>query len=816
MTGVFSALLVAVVLTEAFMRTGRVLLRVVPGGGRGPWSGVLRLVAGWFACGTLMLGLAAAGIFRPAVVAGAMVLWVAGCGVATGARPHLPALAGWLIRLDRRAGAACLVLLGVLALRANTPELEGDCHLYHLALTDGWRAGGKLLIDHIPFAQQLPLPFDAAFAVPVLLDDDRIARWMVLIAFIGGLGLIERPGGAPAAMALGAAFLLSGFQSGRYATVAKNDIVATVAVVAGILRVAAGHRLSGWLVCGLGIAGKLVYGPLVAVALAAWRPRGRRAAVVVLAALVLPVLPWWSKSGLALGHPFVPALAGWFPVTGWDARNWEAVYLHQRGFWVEQVWTPASFLRAYAITWREESIWLALAVPLGMLGGGSRVLTVALAGGAVTLLASHVVRYLLPATWLVAIAVAGVAARPGGRWRTRLAGATTAALFAVACWRIVIRPDQGQPSWRDAFRPAAGLRDAHSVTRAELDRWIVAARPGRILTVGELRAYRFGGRVVYGGALGETPVAWKLSRESRSATEIAKRVRQLGVDAIVYNYVTAIWNRKYAYKFAWSDGQFGPYVDFCGGYTRPIWASDHFDFVGGGYVALGVDRRPRPGKEPVPYLPGAELLSLVGYDPAKGQSGQVSLERAIELTRTFPRALPNFADLGDFYCRLERWPEAYAAILPVWKAGVRNSSSMAAFGTAAGRVGRFDEAEAGLREAMRTYATGDTNVQLGLAEMILTRATVDGTHGRFDQAVAHALRVHDVLNALRPAATAAETERRAAISAVAIGLRADIARVQGRGREARDLYREALAQGPRVPGREAWAQRLREFDAALR
>lgn len=809
----------AFALAEGFLRIGRVALRLVPGAGAGPGVPAIRLLAGWCAVGTALLGLAAAGLFRPAAVAGVLGAWALACAAVTGRRPALPALAGWVVRLygwHRGAGAVVLGLLMSLALRAGTPELEGDAHLYHLALTDGWRAGGKLLIEHIPFAQQLPLPFDAAFAPAVLFGEDRIARWLVLLAFVAGLGLAERAGTTSAGVLLAVAFILSGYLAGRFATVAKNDVVAAVAVAAGVLRVAAGRRASGWLLCGLGIAGKLVYGPLVAVAVLAWRPRTRRAALVAAAALVLPVLPWWIKAGLALGDPFVPAGAGWFPVVGWDARNWEAVYLHQRGFWIEQVWTPASFLRAYALTWREESVWLALAVPFGLLGGGGRVLGVALIGGAVTLLAGHVVRYLIPATWLVALATGWASGRPGPRWHGRAAGLACAGLLALAAWRIAIRPGPGQPGWRDAFRDAEGLRAAHSIARVELDDWIRAARPGRILTVGEVRALGFGGRVVYGGALGETPLAWKLSREARDAGEIAKRIRQLGVTTLVYNYVTAIWNRKYAYKFSWDDAQLGRYLEYCGAFARPVWASDHFDFTGGGYVALALDRRPRAGREPVPYLPGTELLSLVNYDPARGNGGQVSLERAIELTRAFPRALPNFADLGDFYARLERWQEAYDALQPVWKAGVRNSTSMAAFGSAAGRIGRYDDAEAGLRAAMRAYATGETGVPLGLAELIVTRATAEGQAGRLEAAAAHALRVHEVLDALPPAATDAESDRRATIAAVALGLRADVARARGRRAEAIDLYRRALAQGPRVPGRDAWAGRLRGLEGPFR
>jgi hypothetical protein len=132
----------------------------------------------------------------------------------------------------------------------------------------------------------------------------------------------------------------------------------------------------------------------------------------------------------------------------------------------------------------------------------------------------------------------------------------------------------------------------------------------------------------------------------------------------------------------------------------------------------------------------------------------------------------------------------------------------------AGKLGRWDEAEAGLRSAVRRFATGDHQIRLGLAEMLLTRATAEGMAGRLDAAVTHALRTREELAGLPPPRDAAEADRRAAILAVAAGLRADVARLRGDAAGAIALYREALAQGGRVPGREAWADRLRRLEAA--
>ena len=64
MIAVISAAVLALALAEAFLRAGRVALRLVPGAGGGPWRPLLRLITGccpqymepWFTNSPALMG----------------------------------------------------------------------------------------------------------------------------------------------------------------------------------------------------------------------------------------------------------------------------------------------------------------------------------------------------------------------------------------------------------------------------------------------------------------------------------------------------------------------------------------------------------------------------------------------------------------------------------------------------------------------------------------------------------------------------------------------------------------------------------------
>ena len=82
------------------------------------------------------------------------------------------------------------------------------------------------------------------------------------------------------------------------------------------------------------------------------------------------------------------------------------------------------------------------------------------------------------------------------------------------------------------------------------------------MSIAELRTYRIPARVLYGGMMGETPLFWKLARESRDSAHLRRKFRQLGVQVLLYNFVSEWWAAPRNSFFVWGSREISLYKEF--------------------------------------------------------------------------------------------------------------------------------------------------------------------------------------------------------------------------------------------------------------
>ena len=807
------SLLTAFVLAEAFSLAGRTVNRLfirgrpLPGGS--PGAGFL---CGWFVFGTLALGIGCAGLLSAPLVLAAGAGVAAACAMRSSGGSFSGGIAAALSGTRRLEAGALAAVLAPALLLLNVPEWEIDCYIYHLGAPDQWLNAHRVLTEGVPLSHHFPLPFDAAFTAVLALGAPLAAKWLVFLslpaavtAFLDARGRPRAPGSPWLALVLSLS-CLTVFQC---MVVGKNDLPAAAACVAGVSLFRAGRRAAGSLFLGMAVAGKPVLAPLALVAAACWWPWTRPRAWLPLAAVALvPGLPWWTKSAIALGNPVVPFAAGLFPVLGWDARNWEGFARHQRSLWVAQAWTPGVFAGA-AVSWAwREGIVTVLLVPLGLvLSPARRELGVCVAAAAVALFLGHQFRYLLPAAWYAALVIAaddGFWRRP---WHRRAAG-WAAVLLVAGRWFPGPMADVARVHLSEALmspeRVLARRWPAFSGIRARLGE----TRPGRILLVGEMTTFGFDATIRYGGGLGETPLMWRFASENRSADGIAKRVRQTGCRLLVYNHVTAKWIQKYARRFRWDEPMIRAYADYAASRTVPEWTTAGFDFSRGGYVILRLEARGARVPGPVRYLPGTEMIHVRGPEVLGSSEYPVVLADMEALCRAHPAVLPFRAELGYACAKSGIWKEAHAALAPVVAAGVADSTSLPAFAEAALHLGHLADAERAWRAALGANPARDPVLRLGIARTCRVEATAAAGRGRAGEAGSAAARGLEAL-AVPAAGEWGEREKERAVETAYLkGLLADVRTALGDTAGAARLYREALEAAPGLPGSDAWRREL--------
>jgi len=723
---------------DAWLRGGG---HPAPAWGRG-------VLYGWVAVGTALFALALTGLYARGPILGvAAALAVAGLPAVPRIRrtSRLPGGATWAW-----SALVAIAALPVLA-QVRVPVLEQDSLIHGLALPAQWLLAHRAVWDRLPLNFHLPSPLEAGFALPLLLGDERLAKVAVVSCAAAATLLVPRErAGMCAVLTLALLPVMS------LAATAKSDVAAAAMTVGGMVVTgdAAGRRRPlGWALLGCGLAAKFIYAPLALVWLAAFPPpRGARLRAAAL--LALPSAPWWIAAFATTGDPWYPFAAGIFHPFAWGRLNRETFFSQQLPLWPAGTVAWATLPGAAWRGIRETDAWLLVALP-GLVGfrATRRPALAVVAGGLVLLRFAHLVRYTLPAEWMLAMLTAqGLAAlgrptlhvptpqAPRARDSARTSGPSVGlAMLTAQALAALGRP---AASWAAvglalariaavAATPELGLRLAGLAPDAALKSiattYVTAADRlramgvHRVLTVGEGRIYRLPARVAFNGFSGETPVVWQLAKESGDAARLAIRVRQANVPWLLYDLVAVDWITPRYAAFAWDERMLRLWIGFCRDHLALVARPDAFDSWGGAFALYRVARAAGP-PAPVWFVPGAEGASLSAKSArdqgrfAEAQAGYASL------LKRFPEVGAFHSERGYAYELMHDWSGVLRETRPWIRAGMRDTVNLPTFAEAAVNLGRFDEAEPALQEAIALYpGTRDQN-RINLAWTYVYRA----------------------------------------------------------------------------------------------
>jgi tetratricopeptide (TPR) repeat protein len=669
--------------------------------------------------GTAFLGLACAGLFTKTVV---LALFL-GLILASRRSWKAASIVFAAFREYRAVGAIWILLLAALALPTAVamlaPETEQDAFIYHLGSVWQLLQTGRLSVDYAPLSFHLPLPVEMNYAIPLALGDDRMAKWMLAICFaaataIFGSRMISIRN--PSAAWLGPVIAMGTSDFWHLLSTTKNDVAAAALFVSGALLLRYGRPGIGALLLGTCCAAKLVFGPFVAIWCLLNATRIRRPFFFGLL-LFIPVLPWLAKLYLETGNPLFPFATGILPAVNWDGRNWTVFQAYADTFRSVHSWNPLEFGKAFLQYYLRENAALLAALPLLLVYGRDKIGTTAAAASQLLMLAigPHV-RYLLPVTWLIGNRLA----EETGRIRdARRKTALIIALTGFLAWNIGRSTTFRMRSWEDSWHPLPAVLGQRLTTYGEMASEISVMKLSRILLVGEMKTYLIPARVIYGGALGETPVPWRITRESRDSREMRKRFRQIGAGILVHNYVTGFNIAKYYAAFPWDAGMLGKYFDFCRTYMNTISEPAMSDNFNGGFAVISLASRPlSPPRETVFFLPGTEDIYMKAIACEKAGDIGAEIGELKALSRMLPGVRFTKSEIARL-CLMKNDPKgAYRELKPSIDQGALEESVLVCFGTAAYQLQRLDEAERAFRRHLALYRYNTNTVRYRLAHVL--------------------------------------------------------------------------------------------------
>ncbi len=762
-------------------------------------------LAGLSCAALTLLGLALTGLFYPWTILPACL-----------ALPAAAGKAGWrdlavftALKQTGRLGPFGLTVLGIalapLAYCLLTPASHIDVFIYHLATPWHYLMNHRAVLVQVPSASHLPLPVELVYALPLILGDDRLALWLNLSCFAAACSLfLDRSlkRGAPGAAWLGPLLVLGTGYTLMVLSYPKNDIAAASFFVAAAFAFRHGARMLGISLLGMCVAAKPAYAPL-AFAWIVFNPFefGKMAAGVLLASVW--IAPWLAKEYLVTGNPFYPFASSIFPSLNWGnmndilVRRLSAAFLHQ------ETYDAAALIPAWAVQMGRDYLPVLLALPALVLFSRWRRATAALVLGQIGILGmAHHARYMLPANWFLSLVIAEEVYRLRGKWRLAASGL----LAGFALFSMVLAKDNYALDWREIFLSPARLQAKRLSTYFET-LWVLnELKPDRVLNIGERRSYLFPGRVIYGGTRGETPLIWKLVKESDGLNRLRLKFRQLGARYMAYNYVSAEWLAQLYSPYTWSPRMLRIYAEFCKRHCVPMTHNSRCDFNNGGFYVYEILRKPMiPAPDAAWFLPGTEGLF----------GNCIKLENQGRKTDVLAAAKALISVLGDVghvwnqvghaYAILNDSPNAFKYLARFYKLGMMDQLNIPEYGAIAVRMGNLEEAEAVLQESKWRYPDQIDTIHVN--EALLRGRRAYGTILNKDYAgTKNHLDAADELLALVPESTPnppLNRARRATLGALT-ALRAELLLAEGKTRDAGLLFRKASSLDPENPSRGRW------------
>lgn len=794
---------------------------LLPWAGRVMAQGLAMPAACLLGCGAvslLLLGLALARLWYPPVMLLAPVIPAVLVLVRT-----RPGLSAWPSRHTVLLGALPFLLVAPWLL---IPELQPDAWEYYLAGPDRWiRMHGFSVRGATP---PLHYPFIAEmlYGLPVLFGRDQVVKWLNAAALVcgtaGAAAVLEIPAGSALLVTLTSATSVYALTCGKNEGFSTGFILLAFACgLDAVRRRAVSGRMVSAVFGGLAFSTKYLAGVNVAwvPVVLWWESRDRRIRPWLAWGLVAAAvaLPWLVKSYLLTGDPAYPVLSGFWPalIDGWDARNgmvWRLCTMKTMPDMPVLVRIGRSLLGEHPV--------LVLAFPwlLWRPGTARRV-----AGAALLTYGAWCVAFWNPQTARYAFSALGVVlVLAAGRWDGwRRAGAPGRALAGVMLWLGALASITRLSLYPNPFPYALGCESrTHYLDRTltsydQMQQALRTPPSGRgLLLVGEVREYGMPRPclLAQAHASGETPLIWRMVDESRTTRELEAKFRQLGVNRLLYNFVSVELVQQVFTPFPWDDRMLSLYEAFCRSHVKLLSQSTVCDNVAGGFCLYEVDPRREIGTVTSTYfLPGAETHF---HEPMRLRRTGHPAEAIALLTGLVKRhpAVGAFrSELGYNYALQRDYANSYRYLAPSIQLGMRDMFNATSFGLAALQLGKLAEAQTVLEQALEHYPEnrGTNRVTLGTVRFLLASAAANRHRtgdAELNLAAAERLLDFDPAN---------ETEdvvaQRVSTLAWISGLRGDLARSAGRIPEAVAFYRAACAIGPAQPQAAGWARAIQEL-----
>lgn len=328
--------------------------------------------------------------------------------------------------------------------------------------------------------------------------------------------------------------------------------------------------------------------------------------LLVLAVLTLSIAPWLLKNAYFTGNGFYPYLSSWFG--GWSLPDINMRYLmgdQEAGF-------PGRFsLADWALQVLGKDLDKTVApllfgfLPFLFLGGiRSRRTKFLLIAGALLLaagfLTSHQLRLLIPVFAVFFLAITMVVGGIENKTAASIWG-WTVGLFAVLCLlslcRLSMNYYQSQKMWlgeqtREEYLDQSPQTSSYFELSQAVDRFLPAS--GRILIVGDARCLYYPGPFLANSAFDDQVLPRLVLKENDDPDRIRKRLREMGIDAIV---VCGTEGRRLAEQknYFFSSETWALLDDFVQRWADPV-------FINGLNGIYSLRTAPAENRQPIPVL----------------------------------------------------------------------------------------------------------------------------------------------------------------------------------------------------------------------
>jgi len=744
---------------------------------------------GWGLYGTVLLALAALGLFRPAAIVAAGLACVLASRAAREIRPLWwdAGRAGWNLGWPwlLAFGAALAPLL----VGAMTPGLDQDSFAYHLGAPWQWLQAGRLFAGATQISCHTPLLADLANIVPILLGDPRLSKALVIGSVVSGAAAWadrSRERGRPGAAWTGPLFAVSASWMVVLMNTGKNDLPACQFFLVGAILTLDGVWTAGAAFLGLALAAKFVYGPQIVLWLLVVRPP-RRVWLPFLLLLVLPSLPWWWKTWSATANPLFPFASGVFGRYDWTPLNERVFETYQRGLWSAGTGSLNEVVSGGWLTMmKDEHLLLVLAWPGLVWFRRTRGVALAcLAGEIVTLTFGHLVRYIIPSTVLLSCLLADeIARRPD--WR-RLAGGAALAAYALA--RIALDPFVVNFPWAASWRP---LPAEAANTYGEAVQHLNTLHPARLISIGDTRLYQLPGRVLFGGMSGETPLIWQIAKASAGVDDVRRKFRQLGARWLLFNYVSVEWTEVPYLPFEWSDRDLRVYVDFCKRYLVPVWRTTTADYSDGGFYVFDLLPRPLPHPPSTTWFaPGTETVYGQGTAYQMTHHPPEALQGFLAGFKRLPDVGFSWNLVGHGYTAVGDQGNAFKYLRKFAEQGMMDALNLAEYAEALSRTEQSLRVERAFEDALMKYPTHVHVLHVNQAAYFGNAALTAILASKIGVAAAYLDRAEAMMNRIPAGADPGNAKGRLATRAFLIGLRGEVWFARGDRVQAARCFRDS-------------------------